>query len=283
MVVKICLHLEPYNNRDINTIVEDLKYIHNQGYTSHPAYYHISTNSNLLPVVYVYDSYRIKSSEWEKILQSNDQQKTIRNKIYNAYLIGLLLDMDDCRTLYESGFNGGYTYFIGNGVSTASSPDNWNYLLEQCTKYNVTFYPSIGPGYDDLSVRPWNKPATNSRDHGLTYVKLFNKAYNRKPPLSTSSSPLTTSPAIGGLGIVSFNEWHEGTQIEPAIPYRWNYFMKSKIYQDYLPYSPEFYLRLTRLLINQYEGNVDDDSLPRKFMETSKHEMEQLNTLMKIS
>lgn len=68
---QICLHLEPYKNRNVSTIVSDLKYIYEKGYTSHPAYYHVSANQyddgKLLPVVYVYDSYIIKPSEWKKV------------------------------------------------------------------------------------------------------------------------------------------------------------------------------------------------------------------------
>lgn len=54
-----------------------------------------------------------------KILQPNDEETTIRNKMYNVHMIGLLLETNDCRILYESGFNGGYTYFVGHGISKA--------------------------------------------------------------------------------------------------------------------------------------------------------------------
>ncbi|CAH8631075.1 unnamed protein product [Schistosoma rodhaini] len=268
--IKICLHLEPYKNRDDSTIVSDLKYIYEKGYTSHPAYYHIFTNQSdggkLLPVVYVYDSYTIEPSKWKKILQTNDDETTIRNKNYNVHIIGLLLEINDCRVLYESGFNGGYTYFVGHGISKASSPDIWNNLSEECTKYNLTFYPSTGPGYHDLSVRPWNTAAIESRESGLTYVNLFTKGINAKPT---------------GIGIVSFNEWHEGTQIESAIPFKWiGYLTESRVYMDYLPYTPEFYLRLTRLLVNKFESFT---TLPRKFNETNDIEIEQLYKLIRQS
>lgn len=53
---------------------------------------------------------------------------------------------------------------------------------------------------------------------------------------------IAANPAF--IGITSFNEWHEGTQIEPAIPKALAQFE----YEDYLPEDPEFYLRKTHEL-----------------------------------
>ena len=47
------------------------------------------------------------------------------------------------------------------------------------------------------------------------------------------------------LSITSFNEWHEGTQIEPAVPMK----TKFRTYKDYMPNRPEFYLHLTNHMI----------------------------------
>ena len=44
------------------------------------------------------------------------------------------------------------------------------------------------------------------------------------------------------VSITSFNEWHEGTQIEPARPYTY----ESYTYRDYAPHNPTFYLEMTR-------------------------------------
>ncbi|CAH8865751.1 unnamed protein product [Trichobilharzia szidati] len=266
--IKICLHLEPYPKRDINTIVRDLKYMHTKGYTSHPAYYRVlvesDTNPNsTLPVVYVYDSYRIKPSQWKQILQPGEAT-SIRDKPYDTYLIGLLLEKDDCKSLSECGFNGGYTYFVGHKISEASSPDVWSNLKKQCSEYKVGFYPSVGPGYHDLSVRPWNGAASKERQSGDTYVRVFNQALNSRPD---------------GIGIVSFNEWHEGTQIEPAIPFKWfGYLTESRVYMDYSPYSPEFYLRLTRLLVNKYEHYVN---LPAYYRQANESELLELDSLIR--
>ena len=52
------------------------------------------------------------------------------------------------------------------------------------------------------------------------------------------------------IGITSFNEWHEGTQIEPAIPKK----IPSFSYEDYGPHTdPMYYIHKTRELIRLYK------------------------------
>ena len=50
------------------------------------------------------------------------------------------------------------------------------------------------------------------------------------------------------VSITSFNEWHEGTQIEPAIPNAITDFT----YLSYEPDSPDIYLTLTRTWVDQF-------------------------------
>ena len=52
------------------------------------------------------------------------------------------------------------------------------------------------------------------------------------------------------IGITSYNEWHEGTQIEPAIPKA----LSSYTYEDYGEnVDPFFYIKKTRELVGKYE------------------------------
>jgi hypothetical protein len=59
--------------------------------------------------------------------------------------------------------------------------------------------PSVGPGYN--GVRAGELSISRGRDNGATYDNLWRAALRAKPD---------------GITITSFNEWGEGTQIEPA-------------------------------------------------------------------
>ena len=50
------------------------------------------------------------------------------------------------------------------------------------------------------------------------------------------------------ISITSFNEWHEGTQIEPAKPAS----NKDFTYLDYEPEGSNFYLNLTKCWVQQF-------------------------------
>ena len=63
--------------------------------------------------------------------------------------------------------------------------------------------PSVGPGYD--ARRAVGDPRVKPRRHGETYDAMWHAA------LAAGADRIT---------ITSFNEWQEGTQIEPAIPLR---------------------------------------------------------------
>jgi hypothetical protein len=91
-------------------------------------------------------------------------------------------------------FDGVYTYDVllwGGGM--------FSRYCAQAHRVGLTCLPSVGPGYDathataDLRVKP--------RRDGATYDAMWRSA------LRSSAD---------GVTITSYNEWHEGTQIEPA-------------------------------------------------------------------
>ena len=91
-------------------------------------------------------------------------------------------------------FDGVYTYDV-----LVFTGDRFARLCEQARKAKLLCAPSVGPGYDarravaDARVRP--------RRRGKTYDGMWQSAIRAGANLVT---------------ITSYNEWHEGTQIEPA-------------------------------------------------------------------
>ena len=55
------------------------------------------------------------------------------------------------------------------------------------------------------------------------------------------------------VSVTSFNEWHEGTQIEPAEPAQTR--DKNFTYLSYEPEDPDFYLRETRHWVEKMIGS----------------------------
>lgn len=93
------------------------------------------------------------------------------------------------------GFTGFYTYdFI---TDTAAK---FIRLCDQARAVHLLCAPSVGPGYD--GIRAGEASALTARRNGKTYDNLWTAALQAKPDMVT---------------ITSFNEWGEGTQIEPAV------------------------------------------------------------------
>jgi Glycosyl hydrolase family 99 len=97
-----------------------------------------------------------------------------------------------------AGFDGVYTYdiVVYGGMKFAR-------LCAQAHKMKLQCAPSVGPGYD--ARRGSGDPVVKPRRNGATYDSMWRLAIAAKADRVT---------------ITSYNEWHEGTQIEPASPNR---------------------------------------------------------------
>lgn len=196
-------------------------------YGSHGAFYRYKNSmGKSLPLFYIYDSYLTTPEAWAHLLTPNGPH-SIRNTPYDGVFIALLVEEGHTHDILASGFDGMYTYFASNGFSFGSSHQNWKAVKSFCDANNLMFIPSVGPGYIDTSIRPWNNHNTRNRVNGKYYETALQAA-------------LTVRPEI--VSITSFNEWHEGTQIEKAIPKK----TPTRLYLDYLPHQPSLYLELTR-------------------------------------
>jgi hypothetical protein len=91
-------------------------------------------------------------------------------------------------------FDGVYTYDV-----LLWGGEMFSRYCAQAHRVGLICLPSVGPGYDathataDLRVKP--------RRDGATYDAMWRSAF---------------SSSADGVTITSYNEWHEGTQIEPA-------------------------------------------------------------------
>jgi len=227
--VKVSVHIEPYEGRNAESVRNDIEYIVDN--YSGPGFY---LDHSGKPMIYIYDSYHTSAKEWSRLL-SKDGDLSIRNSKYDCTVISLYLGKSDDNLILQGGFDGFYTYFGSVGFTYGSTPSNWNQLKSFATRNNKIFIPSVSPGYVDTQIRPWNAENTKDRKDGEYYDNMWSAAVDC---------------GCEYVSITSFNEWHEGSQIEPAVPYKTDKFT----YLDYLPHSPNYYLERTKYWANTYNS-----------------------------
>jgi glycoprotein endo-alpha-1,2-mannosidase len=93
-------------------------------------------------------------------------------------------------------FSGIYTYDIVTWTGAKFAR-----LCTEAHRHDLLCVPSVGPGYD--ARRATGDPTVKLRRGGLTYDTMWRSA------IAADADAIT---------ITSFNEWQEGTQIEPAAP-----------------------------------------------------------------
>ncbi len=237
--LKLALMVEPYQNLTAETFRQHLVYALNQ-YGSHPAFYRRPVNrTRQLPVFYLYDSYRVPGEEWQRLF-SRRGDLSVRDTRLDALFFGLLTELRDRAHVKRAKFDGFFTYFAANGFTYGSSWKNWKSLHDFAVRQSLLFAPSVGPGYDDTRVRPWNVGNMRQRHDGEYYDRSWRTALAARAPIVT---------------ITSFNEWHEGTQIEEAVPKETA--DKSFRYADYRPLLQSYYLDKTREWVKKFQ---DDDT-----------------------
>ena len=234
--MKVAFHIEPYKGRNEKTVRGDIIHIVDT-YGSHNGFYKYKISSyRQVPLFYVYDSYLTKQEDWAKVLKPAGPI-SIRGTKYDSIIIGLLVDMPHTSFTSVGGFDGLYTYFASNGFTYGSKRENWREISMRSHDMNFIFIPSVGPGYIDTNIRPWNSENTRQRSVGGYYKSSWTSALEVKPKI---------------ISITSFNEWHEGTQIEKAVPKS----SQSRSYFDYKPFGSDYYLKLTRDFVDKYQACV---------------------------
>lgn len=132
--------------------------------------------------VYVYHPLDFAASDWAAV---NAAKPAGMRLFAGTELVGFAAN---------GGFNGFYTYdFVDYGGAKFAR------LCDEAHARGLLCMPSVGPGYN--GVRAGEQSISRGRRDGATYDALWKAAIRARPD---------------GITITSFNEWGEGTQIEPA-------------------------------------------------------------------
>ena len=194
--LKVAFHVEPYDGFTPERAADDIKYLLDR-YGKHPAFYR-SAEQGGKPVFYNFESLRFPAQDWRKALDR------MRGQLEPFIL---LAQTSDLTFINAAGFDGGYTYDVLTPFRDTSFLMQWGGgLASRFAAQGKLFVPSVGPGYSDERAVNRRDPLpanARTRDGGKasTYELQWRAAIAANPPFVT---------------VTSFNEWHEGSQIEPA-------------------------------------------------------------------
>ncbi|WP_031512946.1 glycoside hydrolase family 99 protein [Streptomyces sp. NRRL F-5123] len=181
--LEVAWHIEPYGGRDAASVVADIRYI-SERYGDHPAF-HRDPERGGRTAYYIFNS--LLTVDWSA-LHEVDDRAIVMAQTWDLTRIG--------------DFGGVYTY---DAIATANRPD-WTEVAAFCADRGMVWAPSLGPGYLDDRAVPGNTTPTLDRADGATYDREWEYA------LAAGNGDAPPD----WVSITSFNEWHEGTMIEPA-------------------------------------------------------------------
>lgn len=233
--IKVTLHMEPAGGRTAANYQSDVIRLVKK-FGRHPAFFTTTLGSPYVkagrpkPLVFVWatavmdlnDAKVVKPAYWAK---AND---AIRRQV------GALVLACPCGGGYdvavtEGRFDGAYNY------ATLHLQEEGGFDWARTLPPGALYVPSVMPGNHAERIG-YPKETILPRRDGATYDEQWSAA------LGTGIVPDLVS-------ITSFNEWHEGSQIEPA---RASYSAGGRTYLDFLPRSPTYYLDRTAYWTSRY-------------------------------
>jgi hypothetical protein len=221
--LKVAWHLEPYGGRSADSTVADIRYITSR-YGASDAFYRDAGHGNR-SAFYVFESLRI--ADWSALQQ------------VSSTAIVLTQTTDSSKA---ANFGGMYTY---DGIAGATAP-GWKQASDYCRAHGLVWAPSVAPGYLDDRAVPGNTTPTVDRANGAAYDQQWRNALDA----ATGGPPSWVS-------ITSFNEWHEGSQLEPTRstpPGGFGYLTYDGAYGRTGPAAETAYLDRTNEWVAQFES-----------------------------
>ena len=247
--MRVAIHAEPYPGRTAASFAEDMRYLassKDRALLNHSAMAKVDGQ----PLIFVYDSYHIAVADWAQVLAPSNG--ALRGTEADVFAIGLWLEPQHGKDLARGGFDGAYTYFANEATGFGGVLRHWSAMAREAQHNGLAFVPCVSPGYDDTGIRPWNARASVPRNDGATY--------NRTWDVALAAFRDAGGVGLGGIGITSWNEWGEGTQIEAAATGRRRPAARSRppgLYDDYGD-DPNMFLNLTKVYVERFQSLFRD-------------------------
>jgi len=225
--VRVAFHIEPYAGRTADQLLEDVQYLYAR-YGEHPAFYRTRASSRWSPddrskgLFFVWsiespdtDSDPVEASYWSAAMDG----------IHGLPEGGLVIANTTRGDWIDGGhFDGLYNY------ATLNLEEGQGFAWSRTLPPEAWYVPCVIPGFSARRIGYPEDTWVPRRD-GATYDEQWAAA------LDTDVEPAM-------LAITSFNEWHEGSQIEPVGAGALN--SRGESYDDYGALPPAGYLAKTR-------------------------------------
>jgi len=226
--IRVAFHIEPYNGRTPESLVSDIKYIYEK-YGSSPAFFRSTTSSRYSPADQPKGMFFVWSIQDQGINDFSYWQKAL-DEIHALPESGLVIANSlEADWIRGSHFDGLYNYAT---LHLEQDGFDWGRSLPPDSLY----VPSVIPGFSAKRVG-YAETTYVPREDGKTFDAQWIAA------LGTGIEPSMVT-------ITSFNEWHEGSMIEPP-QFRLND-GNSYTYADFGTLPADGYLTLSRQWIDKY-------------------------------
>jgi hypothetical protein len=233
--IKVAFHMEPYQGRSATALVDDVQYLYER-YGNHPAFFRSNATSRWSPddrpkgVFFLYasglsdfscdDGCPVEPEYWSEAMEA------LRALPEGAIVVGHQPNGENAR---RARFDGAYDYVTlerGEGLDFS-----WALTLPP----GVLYVPAVAPGFSARRIQ-YPEETYLPRQAGQTFREQWEAAV--EPGLEPFMVVVT-----------SFNEWHEGSQIEPVLGGMTN--GRGYTYPTFDPLQADGYLTLTQQLAGE--------------------------------
>jgi glycoprotein endo-alpha-1,2-mannosidase len=231
--IKVAFHIEPYSGRTAESLVSDIKYIYKK-YGNSPAFFRSNASSRYSPGDQPKGMFFVWSIEFKDAEQSPAQADywlPAMDAIHALPEGSLVI----ANTLQGSWIEGGHFDGLYNYV-TLHADQNGGFNWARNLPPDSLYIPSVIPGNSARRVG-YPEDTYVARRDGATFNEQWTAA------LGTDVEPAMVT-------VTSFNEWHEGSMIEPRAVGASD--GKGYDYADFGALPPEGYLDLTHEWIDKY-------------------------------
>ena len=227
--IKVTFHLEPANPRLADRYAAEVEALVKR-FGSHPAFFKTTQTSLYVksttshPMIFVWCSAIYNNAKPD--LVPTGYWKAANDAIHastNALLIADPCNGDYAGMVNEHHFDGGYNYI------TLHLKDEGYFNWARSLPPGALYVPSVAPGNEAERVG-YEASTLMPRRAGANYDEQW-------------AAALDAGIAPAMVSITSFNEWHEGSMLEPA---KQGFSAAGRTYKDFGALDPTYYLTRTK-------------------------------------